>query len=435
MFLNVVLALGLLLSTSSQLRPDGAKIGPGEACLALWLVLMLAREGRRLGPPLTPGLTRMLTYWTVFAVALCLGTMTGFAIGDIHDRNLFRHDIMAFAVSAAVSCLLVVEPGADARMRDVSWLLAILGAAWLALQVAFGWELVNLGDFEPWEWDRFRGLSDNSNQLALFCAILGLLTLHLADSASRPGERIVALVCMTVAVVVGRLTQSNAFLIVLLAAVAIFVALKFRRWLTSREMTLSFRSASAWMFFLTLPLVAAYVIPLGSSVASPTDQIVMEMVRGAKSHEVNDAANLRFELWNEAVRRGLESGMLGLGPGPHIEIPNAIQVGRRTSVDAVSQASRPELHFAPNFEAHNTVLDLFVQSGLLGVSVLVWLVGSILAMTLQSRLDALTTLLCGLALFSIFHLVVRHPIVWFAIALCLVAAVNARRTAMTRAGS
>ena len=70
MSLNVVLALGLLLSTSSQLRPDGAKIGPGEACLAVWLVLMLVREAGRLGPPLTRGLTRMLTYWIIFAVAL-----------------------------------------------------------------------------------------------------------------------------------------------------------------------------------------------------------------------------------------------------------------------------------------------------------------------------------------------------------------------------
>ena len=358
--------------------------------------------------------------------------MTGFAIGDIHDRDLFRHDIMAFAVAAAVGCLCVVEPGSSARMRDVSWLLAVLGAAWLALQAAFGWGLVNLGDFDPWEWERLRGLSDNSNQLALFCAILGLLTLHLADTASRPGERIVALVCMIVAIVVGRLTQSNAFLIALLAAVAIFVALKLRRWLTSREMTLSFRSASAWMFVLTLPLVVAYVVPLRSSVASPTEQLVTEMVRGGKSNQVSDAAHLRFELWNEAVRRGLESGMLGLGPGPHIEIPGEIQAGRRTSVDR-AQASRTHLQFAPNFEAHNTVLDLFVQSGLLGVSILVWLVGSTLMMTLRFRLDALTTLLCGLALFSLFHLVVRHPIVWFAIALCLVAALDARRTATTRA--
>jgi hypothetical protein len=38
------------------------------------------------------------------------------------------------------------------------------------------------------------------------------------------------------------------------------------------------------------------------------------------------------------------------------------------------------------------------------------------------RLDGLTVLLCGLTIFSIFHLIVRHPSFWFAIAICLVAA-------------
>jgi hypothetical protein len=433
--MNVLLALGLLLSTSSQLRPTGVKFGLGEACLVLWVVLMLDREARRLGPPLSPGLTRMLTYWVIFAIALCLGTMTGFVIGDIHDSVLFRHDAIAFAFAAAISCLCVVEPGADARMRNVAWLLTTSGAAWLALQAALGWGLFNLGDADPWEWDRLRGLSQNSNQLALFCTVVGLLSLHLTESSSRPLQRVVALVCMIIAIAVGRLTQSNAFLIALLASTSIFVALKFWRWLTSREMTLSFRSASAWMFVLTLPLAVAYIVPLAASVANPAEQLVTDMVRGAKSHELSNTADLRFEIWNEALRRGIEVGMLGLGPGPHIEIPRAIQVGRRGTVDPVTQPTQPHLQFAPNFEAHNTALDLFVQSGLLGVSALVWLLGSILVMTFRLRLDALTTTICGLALFSLFHLIVRQPIVWFAIAFCLVTAIEAARTAKSRAWS
>lgn len=435
MFMNLLLALGLLLSTSSQLRATGVKFGLGEACLALWVAFMLAREARQLGPPLTPALTRMLTYWIIFAVALCLGTMTGFAMGDIHDPDLFRHDTIAFAFAAAISCLCVVEPGADERVRNVGWLLITFGAVWLALQAALGWGLVALDGVDPWEWDRLRGLSQNSNQLALFCTVVGLLSLHLAESARRSLERVAALVCMIIAIVVGRLTQSNAFLIAFLASVAVFGALTLRRWLSSREMTLSFRSASAWMVILTLPFAAAYVVPLGASVANPTEQLVTDMVRGAKSHELGDTADLRFEIWNEAIRRGIETGMLGLGPGPHIEIPRAIQVGRRGTVDPVSGPTQPHPQFAPNFEAHNTALDLFVQSGLLGVLVLAWLLGSILVMTFRLRLDALTTTICGLALFSLFHLIVRQPIVWFAIAFCLVTAIDAARTARARAWS
>ena len=33
-----------------------------------------------------------------------------------------------------------------------------------------------------------------------------------------------------------------------------------------------------------------------------------------------------------------------------------------------------------------------------------------------------TALLCGLAVFSMFHFIFRHPLLWFVIALCLVLA-------------
>jgi hypothetical protein len=47
--------------------------------------------------------------------------------------------------------------------------------------------------------------------------------------------------------------------------------------------------------------------------------------------------------------------------------------------------------------------------------------------TFRAKLDGLTTVLCGLAVFSIFHLIVRHPILWFAVGLSLVGADAARR--------
>ncbi len=93
--LDVLLTLGLLLSTASQLRPVGAPVGPGEICLAVWVFLTLFREAARLGPALTPPLSRLLIFWLVFAVAQCVGTMAGFAIGDRHDSGLFMHDVAA----------------------------------------------------------------------------------------------------------------------------------------------------------------------------------------------------------------------------------------------------------------------------------------------------------------------------------------------------
>jgi O-antigen ligase/polysaccharide polymerase Wzy-like membrane protein len=429
--LDVLLTLGLLLSTASQLRPDGAPVGPGEICLAVWVLLMLFREVGRLGPALTPPLSRLLIFWLAFAVAQCVGTMAGFATGDRHDSGLFMHDVMAYPVLAAVSCLSV----AGSRLHRVAWLLATLGAAWLALQVAFGWGFVNLGDFDTWEWERFRGLSDNANQLALFCAVLGLLSLYLAEAARGLGERVAAVTCMVVAIVAGRLTKSDAFLLVLVAAGPIFVALKLQRWLMSRNRQMPLRSASAWILVLALPLVMAYVVPLGASAATEFEDAIKGMTKGGGGRDTEETTRLRMEVWSRAMRRAIESGMLGLGPGPHLEIPPSIVAGRRDSTNDPKHVEHPEFGFVPNFEAHNTFLDLFIQGGLIAVLSLGWLVATALVVTRRAELDALTTLLCGLAIFSIFHLIVRHPIFWFAISLCLVAAADPRRAPTIRVRS
>jgi O-Antigen ligase len=429
--LDVLLTLGLLLSTASQLRPDGAPVGPGEICLAVWVLLMLFREMARLGPALTPPLARLLIFWLTFAVAQCVGTMTAFAIGDRHDSALFMHDVLAYPVLAAVSCLSV----AGSHLHRVAWLLATLGAAWLALQVALGWGLVDLGDFDAWEWERFRGLSDNANQLALFCAVIGLLSLYLAEAARRLGERVAAVTCMVVAIVVGRLTKSDAFLLVLIAAGPIFVALKLRRWLMSRERQTLLRSASAWILILALPLVTAYVVPLAASAATEFEDAIKGMTKGGGGRDTEETARLRVEVWSRAMRRGIEAGMLGLGPGPHLEIPPSIVAGRRDSANDPKHVEHPEFGFVPNFEAHNTFLDLFIQGGLIAVLSLGWLVATALIVTHRAEWDALTTLLCGLAIFSIFHLIVRHPVFWFAISLCMVAAADPRRAPTIRVRS
>ena len=61
---------------------------------------------------------------------------------------------------------------------------------------------------------------------------------------------------------------------------------------------------------------------------------------------------------------------------------------------------------------------------------LIWLVAATFLLTCRVDFDGLTTLLCGLAIFSIFHLIIRYPIFWFAIAICLVAAQDRKASLM-----
>jgi hypothetical protein len=427
---DLLLVLGILLSTASQLRPAAAPIGPGEVCLVIWIALMLGRETIRLGPQFTPALSRLVIFWLLFVVAQSIGTLAGFAIGDVHDSSLFMHDVVAYPLLATIGMLSVVGPDAGSRLHRVAWLLVTLNSAVLALQVAQAWGLVRMGSIDPWYWDRFRGLSENPNQLAFLCAVLGLLSLHLADVAASAPARIAAIGAVVLPIYVGRLTKSDTFALVLVAAGPIFIALKLRTWLLSHHPRLTVRSASAWITILALPVLLVSAAPSGYSLAVEAQGLAKDMAKGDQQNTEN-TAQIRLQAWRQAIDRGLESGMLGLGPGPHLPMPDSIRAARQDPSGQPEHIEHPELNGTPNFEAHNTLLDIFTQGGLMAVLSLVWLVAAAFLLTYRAKLDGLTTLLCGLTIFSIFHLIVRHPIFWFVIAMCLVAA-ESRKASLTR---
>ena len=429
---NTVLALGLLLSPSSQLRLSGSSIGPGEVCLMIWLVITLGREVARLDPPLTSALSRLLIFWGLFAVALSVGSITAFALEDSHDPVWFLHDAVAYPLLAAVSCLSVVEPGAWHRLRRIAWLLAAGGSGSLALQLADAWGLAGGGHSDPWYWDRFRGWSENPEQLALLCLVLGLLALHLAETAAGPRQRIAAVACAILPIYVGRLTKTDAFTACLLTAGPIFVALKLGTWLLLTERSMTFRSATAWITVLGLPLVLASAIPLAPSITAQTTVLAKSMSKD-NGKTTEQELELRLQLWSEAWSRGVESGMLGLGPGPHLWIPASIVTARTSEKHLPEHILHPTVNGTPNYEAHNTVLDLFTQGGLLASLTFLWFVATALINIYKARLAGLTTLLCGLLLFGMTVLIIRYPIFWFAIALSLVEGVRTGRAAAAAA--
>jgi O-antigen ligase len=428
---DILLALGLLLSTASQLRPSGAPVGPGELCLIAWVVLMLGKELYRRGPPLTPALSKLLVFWLVFAAALSIGTLAGYVIGDVHDPDLFRHDAMAYPLLALVSCLSVVEPGAAMRMHRVAWLLVGFGTVSLILQLASA-SGVAFAHTDPWYWDRFRGWSANPLQLAMLCAVLALTALHLADVAGSSGGRIVAMACAILAIYVGRLTKSDSFTLAVVAAGPIFIALKLRQWRRASGPRLSMRSALAAIIVLGAPLMLISALSLGSAISSDATDIARSLAKDNGS-QVSEEADLRFGAWRQAIDRGIQSGFLGLGPGPHLDIPPVLVAARATEIEP-DHVDHPPANGVPDFEAHNTLLDLFTQGGLIAVAGLVTLTATAFFNTWRAGLAGLTTLLSGVAIFAIPNLIIRHPIVWFAIAICLVPRIAPGAAAAIRAG-
>jgi hypothetical protein len=420
MMLDFLFAFGLLLTPASQLRLAGLPVGPGELCLMIWVVLVLGREAARGRIPLTPALSRLLMFWSLFTLAQSIGTLTAKLIGDEHDPVWFLHDVMAYPLLAAVSCLSVVGQYPRARLRRVTWLLCIFGTPVVAAQLADAWGFYDLPSVDPMWWDQVRGWSSNPHQLAVLCMVIGFLSIHLAETATRPAARIGGLACAIVPVIAGRLTGSDSFTLILVLAGPIFLAFKCRTWLFSRARQISFRSALAWMIALALPGIVVSMAPLAYTIAVDARDLAKSMAR-ENPEQTREKTELRFELWSQAIRRGVESGMLGLGPGPHLEIPRSIIAARQLDTVHPEFVEHPKPSFVPNFEAHNTMLDLFTQGGLLVILSFIWLVATAFRCAYRTGHAGLPTLLCGLCIYAIATFLLRHPIFWFVIAVCLVA--------------
>jgi hypothetical protein len=402
MISNALLALGIVLGAASQMRLPAVPLGFGELCLVLWLGLASLRvlaSGRISNPD---AVLRIGAFWACFAFALSVGTCLALFLHEL-DPSTMLHDASAYVLMAAFTFLMAATIRAGSSLSQTQWLLIAFWNIALITQLAMGWGLFSLPSVSPWYWDRFRGWAENPNQVALYCAVFAPLSLNLALSSNRLGRVAASFSCL-LSLIVGRLTKSDTFLIAMVAASAFFLVLRLRTWLITPQHRHSMRFVVAlFVAIVTVPLSLS-LTPYAIAIANDMESLAVSLAKDRGGDATVRSANLRVQLWNDAIERGLETGSLGLGPGPHLERPNV------TNRQALPTP----------FEAHSTVLDVFTQSGLLGLIAFCGLLAGAVVLVLRQHLDALAAMIAAIAIFSVSHFILRHPIVWFALAFCLI---------------
>jgi hypothetical protein len=419
--LDWTLALGMLLAMTTQFRSETSFAGPGEILLASWIAGMLACKFIRSEWVVTRASMEISAFWAIFAFALCLGMIRTIASGVHFDASLGLHDIVADGLVAVICLMLTLGPAAAQRVRRIQWAIVISGTVLLVLQLANAAGLFVFTEIDPWYWDRMRGWTSNPNQFALLCLLMAFFSLHLADVESG-SRRAFAIFCCALAVVGGWQAKSNAYVIVVVAGLGFFLTAKASRWLLRLERqqipALSF-SAAAGALVVYVALVTLPVISEGGNLLPDASGLARD-----SRNELEDSS-VRFELWKQALQRGADSWLLGLGPGPHLEIPNIVLAGRRSGNEPMNM-QHPTAGLAPNFEAHNTLLELFVQGGLLAVCAYLWIVGLGLWRAWRAGTDGIVAALLAINAFGSFHVVFRHPFVWFLVCGALVSARSAQ---------
>lgn len=214
---------------------------------------------------------------------------------------------------------------------------------------------------------RLVGFSTNPNQIAFHALVASVFTVQLWK---RNGV-MYSLIALTLTLAVGILGKSDAFLFaeVALLGVAVVAGIIFGR---------------SYILALVV-LVPTFVFVVVS--LSPAMTAIQEIASSG------DQDAVRYDLWANGMAAGLERPLTGLGPGAWsgVEGPRGVE------------------------EAHNTVIDYFSNTGIIGGAVMVL---GILSISLRSitRLNANAAAgIAALLVFCTFHNMVRHPLLWLAL--------------------
>jgi hypothetical protein len=404
MIRDALLACGLAMGYATQFGVPGLPFGYTELLLSLWIILSIGRVIAGGHLEATPALFRLATFWLIMTFTLAVGAIVGLLTTAVLDLSAPIHDIMAYMLLAGVTCLASAEPDADRHLRRTAWWVIWIANACFTFQLALAWGWIHQPGVNPWFWDRFIGWSENPNQIAIYCAIFGPLALHLATTTSSPWGRVIGFSSLVLTVYVGRLTKSDAYLLTGVLTCLIFLGLRVRTWLTTGDKGSVSRQVAVLLMVGFLPL-AMSMTPYVLRDISSIENFAKSLSKGRGGEDTAETATLRVRLWGNAVYKGVTSASLGLGPGPHVDRP---------SVEYRQFLPEP-------FEAHNTILDLYTQGGLIAVLALLWIVGSAAMSAWRAKLDALFALVVAIMIYGFPHLIIRHPIVWFALTFCLIA--------------
>lgn len=399
MILNALLAFGIVMSSATQWIVDGASSTLGELALLLWILLALGQMLSAKQMMVTPALVRLGGFWLGLALLTCVGVIVGYMSETLYASYVV-HDTASYILLACITCLSAAKLDTKRQLRQCAWFLVLFANGTLAIQFLMGAGVINFSSINPWYWDRFRGWSQNPNQLALYCAVYGPIALHLATTSKARLPMVAGFTGLVIPVVAGLMTKSDTYVLTAILTSVMFIGLRLRSWFATvgKEM-IGHQITMLLLFGAVLFSIAA--IPFGTV---KVDDFLNSVTRDRGGVRIEETTERRRELWSEAIHNGLESASLGLGPGPH---------------QNVRPLNEP-LYDATPFEAHNTFLDIYTQGGLLSVCLLIWISCSAVAFVWRAKLDALFGLAITVILFAVPHLIIRHPIVWFAITLCLV---------------
>jgi O-antigen ligase len=220
---------------------------------------------------------------------------------------------------------------------------------------------------------RYVGFATNPNQIGLLLAgFLPLLIWAIRRANSSIGR---FFLCITCAAAIAQLIYIQSSTLYF-TTIGICVVMAIRQMKYGRNLY----SANGRLIIIIF-IIALLVLTLVFAVDLLGSQI---------GKNDSDDANGRFPLWISALDGIGQSLLLGVGPGAQSGLDNPFQ----------------------GFEAHNTVLDLALQGGVIALCAYFFIWGVSIRKCWQTRFDLPALSVFSMIIFQNSHYIVRHPLFW-----------------------
>lgn len=324
----------------------------------------------------SPGRT-FLVFWTGSFVLLLAGWLVALVTG--RAAELAARDFLAYCLVATLVLLISFKPGGLNEARIAGPVALFVTTMALAVLLVATFPFGSLGPLEPWYGPRFRGWSENPNQVALVMSPVPFLALYQFRNSRRTPVRAMYLLFLVAGIVVGIASFSDALRLAWAVGAVLMVS---HGWLLGLVRGRA-PFGQAVIRYAILPVLAFGLLILGGRAAYLQVQSAIEDIftrRGQGSE--------RLTLWRHGVEAMAESPLVGLGPGPH----------------------SGKLGPFRDFEAHNSFIDWGTATGIAGVLLLVGLL--IWAARRNAATPALLASLVALVVVSVSGFNLRHPTFW-----------------------
>jgi O-Antigen ligase len=389
-FSAFVLAAAVLLTSATQLRASAAPVGPGELLLLLWAFSAIKDVLRGGDIRSDSAFLGFALFWGVTSVLLPLGWFVALLHPNLPVVEAWViHSAQALTFTGVLTCLMANHRGDEHFFLSAARYYVILAGLTFSGLLALGQVMPIVAGIELWEWHRFRGWSENANQLGLFCVVVPFLACYLWRRDESVLRRTGYIAGLLACVAVGIATDSDAAVLGWLVAAGVMITIHWvQHWGKARS-----SSFAVVMYDVMVPVT---LLVLGwwliGAVLDDVWRAVVDM------YQKSGQGALRLRLWASgigAISKSASSLLVGLGPGPHA------------------------YGFGPMglMESHNTYIDWFTTTGVIGLMSLLLLLGWLVLRTLKADALSLFGLMIGLMVFSVTHFTLRQFVSWFALVL------------------